>query len=131
MKYICKNKDKESNIDTVSFSDYNNAYAYDPSSVMAEDRVIERKWSHEDLISWHIDLCREVKNLARKMCVTDAYDLNMFEEVRDCLNIWGRTPTKKDEIEYAIREAATSLVKGQLGQAQAAIDAAKNSVAWD
>ena len=98
---------------------------------MAEDRVIERKWSHEDLISWHKDLRREVFYLARKMRVIDAYDPDLFEELRDALCVWGRIPTKNEKIEYAIREAATSLVRGQLDQGQAAINVAKNSIAWD
>jgi hypothetical protein len=131
MEYLCKNKDTEANMDTVCFADYNSAYAYDPLSVYAEDRVISRKWSHDDLISWHRDLRHEVKNLVRKMCITDAYDLDMFEELRDSLNVWGRIMTKEEKIEYAIRESATSLVRGQLDQGQAAINAAKNSIAWD
>jgi len=128
MDYICKNKDTEANVGTVRFSDYNSAYAYDPSSVVAEDRVIKRKWSHKDLVSWHENLRREAKNLAEKMGVICADDPGRYEESRDSLCVFGYLPTPEEKIENAIREASVALSKGWLDHAQASILEAKELI---
>jgi hypothetical protein len=128
MNYICKNKDTEANLDTVWFSDYNSAYAYDPSSVEAEDRLMRRKWSHEDLVSWHKKLCQEAKNLAEKMGVVSAEDPDLYDESLELLNVFGRRPSTEEKIEHAVREASVALSKGQLDRSQDSILAAKKHI---
>jgi hypothetical protein len=125
MEYICKNKDKEANIDIVWFSDYNSAYAYDSSSVRAEERLTGRDWSDEDLVSWHKNLCQEVKTLTEKMGIICADDRSLYDDLSDKMNSFGYIPTDKERIELVVRGAAFALSRGRIDHSQAAINGAR------